>query len=220
MQLNLDASAEVPQQPLKQTPQETTSVLPESAKPPSGNQKPPPKTREEKLRDQREYNMLPHVKAKRDARAKERYENDPEFRKRIRVNSDKFYAANPEKMQEWHREYAAEKRATDPQAAIRNTLCSRIWHALVRGKTSPKTESLCSCTLEALRTHLKSTLTDGLTWEQFTQGEVEIDHIKPCKDFDLQIDAQQKLCFHWTNLRLVHWQENRRKGARVAPRAD
>lgn len=43
--------------------------------------------------------------------------------------------------------------------------------------------------------------------------EIEIDHIKPCKLFDLTKEEEQRECFHYTNCQPLWWYDNNKKGA-------
>ena len=43
--------------------------------------------------------------------------------------------------------------------------------------------------------------------------EIEIDHIKPCKLFDLTKEEEQRECFHYTNCQPLWWYDNNKKVA-------
>jgi DNA/RNA endonuclease G (NUC1) len=48
-----------------------------------------------------------------------------------------------------------------------------------------------------------------MTWENY--GKWHIDHIKPCANFNLSNDDEQKLCFHYTNMQPLWAIDNQRK---------
>lgn len=50
------------------------------------------------------------------------------------------------------------------------------------------------------------------TWERYMNGEIVIDHIKPCVLFDLTDASQQKECFHYKNLQPLWKIDNLKKG--------
>lgn len=66
-----------------------------------------------------------------------------------------------------------------------------------------------------LRIHLESKFKPGMSWKNY--GPVwHIDHIKPCAKFDLTDPAQQRECFHWTNLQPLFALENLQKSDKYA----
>jgi len=50
-----------------------------------------------------------------------------------------------------------------------------------------------------------------MTWTKFMQGEIHIDHIKPCCRFDLSKPEEQVKCFHYTNLQPLWAEDNLKK---------
>lgn len=62
------------------------------------------------------------------------------------------------------------------------------------------------------KTHLAALFRPGMTWENY--GIWHVDHIKACAKFDLSLPAQQKICFHYSNLQPLWALDNIRKGAR------
>lgn len=68
--------------------------------------------------------------------------------------------------------------------------------------------------IKALCEHIESKFADGMTWEN--RQDWQIDHIKPCASFDLTDPAQQRACFHYTNLQPLWTVDNQQKGCRIA----
>lgn len=101
---------------------------------------------------------------------------------------------------------------------ITNNLQCRIWSALNRptakGIKAARTMELIGCSLEALRLHLESKFLPGMTWENHGKKGWHIDHERPCASFDLTDPAQQRACFHFTNLQPLWWMDNHKKGSR------
>jgi hypothetical protein len=60
---------------------------------------------------------------------------------------------------------------------------------------------LTSCTLEFLIKYLESHMTHGMTWDNHKIDGWHIDHILPKSSFNLLDFEQQRLCFHYTNLK-------------------
>jgi len=92
------------------------------------------------------------------------------------------------------------RRNTDIVYRLRLYLASRILNVL-KGKTkSDSTTKLVGCSREFFKKYFHSKFTSGMTWERFMNGEIHIDHIRPCASFDLSKPEEQRLCFHYTNL--------------------
>ncbi len=94
--------------------------------------------------------------------------------------------------------------------ACRDRLCKAI-----RGRRkSGSTLELIGCSPDELRAHLESQFLAGMTWDNWTTNGWHIDHIKPLASFDLSDHDQQRVAFHYTNLRPLWAVDNLRKGAR------
>lgn len=158
-----------------------------------------------------------HIKAKTKEWKQVNREYDLERKKA-------WYAENRDKLHEYDRSRRPTKRirerergATDPQYILRKRLHSRIVTALRSKGTRKmfKTSDLMGCTLVELRAHIEKQFKPGMTWAN--KGEWEVDHIRPCAAFDLRDVEQQKICFHFSNLRPLWKAENRAKSARILP---
>ena len=74
------------------------------------------------------------------------------------------------------------------------------------------------CSPAFLREHLENQFTEGMTWEN--QGQWEVDHIRPCASFALNhsdpevAELNRRACFHYTNLQPLWASENCSKGAK------
>jgi hypothetical protein len=60
---------------------------------------------------------------------------------------------------------------------------------------------------------LEKQFTKGMNWKNY--GKWHIDHIKPCASFDLSLEHEQKLCFHFTNLQPLWAKDNIRKSDKI-----
>lgn len=120
-----------------------------------------------------------------------------------RIRNKQWRHNNIEKVREYHRKWANNKRATDPNYKIQHRLRNRLLSALKR-KNNNKGGSLlelCGCSFEDLKKHIESQFTQFMSWDKFLNSEIHIDHIKPCQNFNLAEIEQQKTCFHYNNLR-------------------
>ncbi len=93
-------------------------------------------------------------------------------------------------------------------------LCRRRARKLLAGvKKSGSCTNLVGCTSEHLRQHIEAQFTKGMNWSNngTGAGKWNLDHIIPCAAFDLTREDQQRICFHWTNLRPMWSLDNIKK---------
>lgn len=168
-----------------------------------------------------------HTKLRRDGRCKRcvfREHNAIASRKWRTANKAKHAAnttawrkANPE------RHAANQKRVRD---RIRATVRGKIDHrmeVMVRKslgvvKNGRKWTELLGYTPSDLRDHLRSKFTEGMTWEAFCRGEIEIDHIRPKTWFEYSspTDSAFLECWALSNLRPLWSRDNKVKGNRFS----
>ena len=135
------------------------------------------------------------------------------YRARARENALRWARENPERRREIKSRSLAKRYSENPRLRILMCLRSRLFQAL-RGKNkSAQTLELLGCSLDRLRVHLESQFQPGMTWENHGPAW-HVDHIRPCTSFDLADPAQQRACFHHTNLQPLFALENMKKGGR------
>lgn len=139
--------------------------------------------------------------------------NADKIRERRKKYSQKTEVKDRKK--ERHRQ----RKETDIQYVIKRRLRFRLRHEIQRigGKKFNKTYStfdLVGCDFDTLKKHIESQFVNGMSWEYVFNGAVHIDHIKPCKKFDLTKPEEQKSCFHYTNLQPLFKRDNLIKGAK------
>lgn len=175
-------------------------------------------------------------KAKLSNRAKELYrENKDKRRASHKKWVAKAYAKNPNIWKEYNKRnrpktpekkrqrqdvknaYFRMRIKTDPVFRIKRNLRNALNLSIRRygdGKKSHLSD-LVGCSFSELKAHLESQFNDLMNWKNYGKYW-HIDHRKPCAWFDLESIEQQKLCFHYTNLRPLEATENHIKGARYA----
>ena len=147
----------------------------------------------------REYNQKyysnPKTRAERQAYGKA-YRQRPEVRARLREKENR-------------------QRKEDPQFVLRQGLRCRIRSALAAQSTykTETTETLLGCTIEEFKARLQSLFLPGMHWNN--RQAWHIDHRIPCARFDLTDPAQQRACFHFTNLQPLWKIDNLRKGSKL-----
>ncbi len=82
------------------------------------------------------------------------------------------------------------------------------------------TIKLLGCTVIEFKQHIERLFTVGMTWDGVFSGNIHIDHVKPCVEFDLMLPGEQKLCFHYTNLQPLWWYDNLKKGTSYTEQKD
>ena len=146
------------------------------------------------------------------ARAKAYYEANRESE---RARAQRFFQANPT----YRRDYERRRYQEDEQWRICKILRARLSAIVKRGmgKKLGSTLELLGCSLEEFQAHIEAQWVDGMSWDNLGHvGDVwHIDHIKPCASFDLTDPAQQKACFHWSNLQPLWAADNQQKGAKL-----
>lgn len=157
----------------------------------------------------KQYNL--DNEPKRKEYRQNKYKANPEKYKQI---YNDYKLLNKEKVNKWYREYTKERRKDPVYRAMKN-LRNRMQRAIVlqHGRKHTSLTTIVGSSILDARNHIASLFQPGMTWDNY--GEWEIDHIKPCDSFDLTLLEQQKLCFHWTNLQPLWWQDNVRKGNKL-----
>jgi len=183
------------------------------------------KNKEKLLKQKKEY----YLKNKHILGEKAKtYRSNPEVKARKSI-TDKLYRQNnqdkikarQEKRKDIIREKTRirnnEKSKTDISFRILKNLRSRIRFALKKGqiKKADTTENLLGCTVPKFRAYFTSLFTKDMSWNDFMAGKIHIDHIMPCAKFDLTNEAQQRICFHYTNLQPLWSTDNLKKGTKI-----
>ena len=161
--------------------------------------------REERILKMREHHAL----------NKERHlQQMQEWRQNNKQHLKEYYEKNKESVQLYDKKYFAENRERinerlrkkyneNAQYKINVILRTRFYKCLKERKTtkSKRMVELVGCDISEVKTHIELQWQPGMTWENHGNRGWHIDHIKPINTFDLTDIEQQKICFHYTNLR-------------------
>ena len=166
--------------------------------------------REKVLAHQQEYNKI--NRDKRLAQDKIYYQNNKE---KCKLSVKRYRENNKDKVRLSNREYDRYKERTDLNFRLKRWLSCRISMAVKNQYSTKayKTMELLGCTIQEFRAHIERQFTEGMSWENY--GEWEIHHITACAYFVLTEPEQQKLCFHYTNLKPLWIQEHRELGWKI-----
>ncbi len=112
----------------------------------------------------------------------------------------------PDVFREQQRKYLAE----NINVRIKRNLSRKVRRALLTTPRAASTIVLVGCSIEQLKRHLEDQFRLGMTWENYGTYW-HIDHHIPCAAHRLVDPAEQRRCFHWTNLHPLTADENMRK---------
>jgi len=146
------------------------------------------------------YNKIHYSKLEEQIRSKEYHKlNYLKNKEKLLYQQKEYYINNKDNLYLNIKKWKTHKFKNDPFYKIPDNLRSRICNLLKNNK-SKSTIHLIGCTIQELKQYLESMFLSEMSWENY--GKVwEIDHIKPCSSFNLIDEEQQKLCFHYTNMR-------------------
>jgi hypothetical protein len=148
-------------------------------------------------------------------------ERQREWWKKNRARQAAYRASTKERRSQVHQTWrkAHLNRRAESQVLYRrknpgaSQMRSRIANVLTGRTKAASTTTLLGCSWGEFRAHLEAKFRPGMTWENY--GPVwHVDHIRPCASFDLLDLAQQRACFHYTNLQPLFALENLTKGDR------
>ena len=129
-------------------------------------------------------------------------------KERLRICNKVWCEVNKERRNARRRVWHNERYHDDINFRILCGLRTRLRDALNGKAKSARTMVLIGCSIEEVRAHIERQWKPGMTWDNWGKGNGfwNIDHIRPCASFDLRDQAQQRLCFHWSNLQPL-WEE-------------
>jgi len=132
-----------------------------------------------------------------------------ENREEVLAKKKVYCEENREKINTWW----SNKRATDPTFRwVRRTRC-RLSSILHGTGSHPEALDLLGCTRQEYRDHLESQFTDGMSWDNY--GEWQVDHIIPVSAFDQSKLDERAICWHYSNTQPLWAADNQAKGSKL-----
>jgi len=129
-----------------------------------------------------------------------------------KATKQKWRENHKDHIKQYNIEYHHQKRKKNIQYRINQALRSSLHRTL--NKKTENTYDYIGCSSDFLENWLNFLFDKKMNWDNY--GEYwEIDHVKPCASFDLTNKEEQKICYHWTNLRPLVCQENRSKQDKI-----
>jgi hypothetical protein len=137
-----------------------------------------------------------------------------QYRNKNKNKCSEYFSINAEKIYKQRAKREKQKRNTDIGFRIQSNLRKRLYRAITTNKKYQSTLEYLGCSIEELKIHLEKQFKKGMTWNNY--GKWHIDHIKPCASFDLSLETEQKICFHYTNLQPLWAIENIKKSNKIS----
>jgi hypothetical protein len=122
-------------------------------------------------------------------------------------------AANRERHNASSVAYALARLKVDPIYRLQLYMRGRVRKAVMAqgAHKHGRTNQIVGCNAFELKAWLEAQFTEGMNWDNYGYYGWHVDHIRPCASFDLSDPAQQRECFHYTNLQPLWREENRAK---------
>lgn len=197
-------------------------------------------SREERNKRRRAYRQIPEVRQKELADKKHRYYSNIEKSRTLnrkyrnnrledrRKRSLAWYYSNKtkarENLNEWRalnrdkiRQYDNQRRRTNPSARMAAICTARIRSVIIVNtgqRKHRKTAELLGCDKNFLMRWIERQFKEGMSWDNYGVKGWHVDHIRPCRTFDLTDPNELMACFHYTNLQPLWWYENLAKSGK------
>jgi hypothetical protein len=134
---------------------------------------------------------------------------------KIKEYQIKYRKEHIERLRRMQMEYQRKKLKENVEFRIAYSLRLRIRLALHGKGKSARSWDLIGCNINELKSHLEKQFKPGMSWDNWGIHGWHIDHIIPCKSFDLTKPEEQKKCFHYTNMQPLWAKENLSKGFKI-----
>lgn len=117
---------------------------------------------------------------------------------------------NREVYNRYHKKYRSESTKNILNDRMRHSINYTLRRSNIK-RQGKNWKSFVSFTVEELENRLKQTIPEGYTWNDFLEGELDIDHIKPIVlfNFNSPEDKEFQECWELNNLRLLTIHHNR-----------
>jgi hypothetical protein len=143
-------------------------------------------------------------------RTKEQIDQYNKNQRIIKSKNRKKYNDKLKKWREANPNYKKNRWKNDLNYRVRENLRGRLYKAIKGFTKSKNTLDLLGCSVSDLKVHLEASFDEKMNWNNY--GKWHIDHIKPCKLFDLSKESEQITCFHFSNLQPLWAKDNLEKG--------
>lgn len=122
-----------------------------------------------------------------------------ELRKRTNYNLKRKDAKN---------KWSKEKYTHDLHYRNSKRLRNRLRQSVKLNQTNSFIWDLVGCSLAEFKLYIESLFEEGMTWENHGVNGWHYDHKKPCNLFNLILEEDQKVCFHYSNIQPLWAEDN------------
>lgn len=114
-----------------------------------------------------------------------------------------------------YRKYCANRKKVDPTFKMSKNINSSIRRAFNNqgAKKNSKSALLLGMPVKEFQIAMEKLFWPGMSYKN--RHKWQLDHIRPCADFDLTDPEQQKQCFHWNNWQPLWADDNGIKSDRL-----
>jgi len=156
------------------------------------------------------------VNVSKEQKHKEMLEASARYRKNNEGKRRQVARDWARKNREYQKKYYVDRYKNNIEFSLTIKIRSRI-HTAIRNShknanKKNRTIELLGCSYTELKIYIEKMFTDGMSWDLVMNGKVHLDHIKPCKLFDLTKEEEQKKCFNYKNLQPLWAIDNLKKG--------
>jgi len=164
--------------------------------------------KEEKLRKNKEWSSKNRDRVNQTNRAW--VKNNQEH---VRERNRQYNLKNKDRLAEKRKIRLQNRRKTDVNFRLSNNLRGSLYNSIKNEWKKSSALDLLGMTVPEFKKYLESLWSPGMSWSNWGNGENcwNIDHIKPIAQFNLENYEEQKICFHFSNLRPLWWSENNSK---------
>jgi len=140
-----------------------------------------------------------------------------EYNKKNKLKKDKQNIIYYQQNKKYYNDYYFKKYWNEKKFNLTKRMYRIIRFCILNDKNGYQWESYVGYTLRDLKKHLRETLPNGYTWNDYLEGKLELDHIIPVLDFNYSkiTDDEFKKCWRLDNLRLITPEENHSKGSKI-----
>lgn len=121
------------------------------------------------------------------------YQSRPEIKEKR-----KLHRSDPIRKEARNKRHT-ERMQADPNYCVERRLRNRFRKALNSFGSGKKSsiKNLIGCTMEEFKLYIEQKFLNGMSWER--RSEIHLDHVIPCKSFDLTKISEVERCFHYSN---------------------